>query len=82
MRKIDGLGYEQIIALRVIRDTPNMEGSAICKEADCSFDELFALAKDSLIDLGVDRIKPNALHPTLTDDGIEALSDAERRGVV
>jgi hypothetical protein len=82
MSKIDRLGYEQLIALRVIRDTPDMEGSAICKQADCSFDELFRLAQHGLINLGEERLQANMVHPTLTGDGLAALVEAEQGNVI
>lgn len=82
MSKIERLGYEQLIALRTMRDTPGMEGTAICKASDCSFDELFALAQEGLIELGMERMKPKEIHPMLTDDGIAALTEAEQLGVL
>lgn len=70
------LGYGQILALKTMRDTPNLEGSEICKKSDCSFSELFALSELGLIALGTDRIEPNRVHPTLTEQGEIALKDA------
>jgi hypothetical protein len=82
MSKIENLGWEQLVALRVIRDTLNMEGSAICKAADCSFAELFTLAQEGLIDLGEERLEPKRLHPTLTSEGLVVLKEAEERGIL
>jgi len=76
------LGYEQFIALRVIRDTPDMEGADICKKADCSFDELFSLASLDLIDIGSERLQAFMTHPTITAKGILVLLEAEASGIV
>jgi len=68
MEKIE-LGYEQFLALLMIKDLPDMEGSEIAKKADCSWDELFQLSEIGFIDLGMDRIKPNQVHPIITELG-------------
>lgn len=77
-----GLGYEQLLALRIIRDMPNMEGSVIAKKADCSWNELCDLAKRGLIDLGMNRIKSNQIHPTLTNNGLAELNKAEAENII
>lgn len=78
---IEHLGYEQIKALRVMRDTPNKGGAEICAEADCSWDELFALSDRGLIAIGEERLKPKELHPTITEAGLSALAEAEFRSL-
>ena len=82
MTYITMLGYEQLLALRIIRDHPDKEGSVIAKDADCSWDELFAMAQKGLIDLGLSRLEPNATHPIITSDGIEAVQQAELEGLI
>ena len=77
---IDQLGYEQLKALRLIRDAPDTEGAEICGMSDCSFDELAGLEQFGLIDLGMERLKLNALHPTLTNAGVAVLREVD--GVV
>ncbi len=74
------LGYEQIIALRIMSKTPDMEGSEICKAADCSFNELHSLSHAGLIDMGSERINPFAVHPKLTDAGVAALAELKDAG--
>ena len=68
------LGYEQNIALQIIRDKPDTEGSKICKMSDCSFEELHLLADYGFIDIGNERLKPFAVHPTITEAGKLALA--------
>lgn len=63
------LGYEQIKALRILSDEPNIEGSALCAKADCSFEELFVLADNGLIDIGNQRLQEFRLHPVITEAG-------------
>jgi hypothetical protein len=82
MSKTDGLGYEQLLALRVMRGTKDMEGSAICKEAGCSFQELYDLSQKGLINIGSERLKPKALHPTMTAEGMATLDEAEREAII
>ena len=77
---IESMGYEQLMALRIISETPDMEGSEICKAADCSFDELHSLAHAGLIDIGSERIKQFAVHPVLTDTGHAALTALNKAG--
>ncbi len=79
---IDGLGYEQLLALRIMRDAPNQEASAITKTADCLFEELFRLSERGLIDLGMERLEPNRVHPVITEKGRAAVSAAEGGGVI
>jgi hypothetical protein len=76
MSLIDNLGYEQLKALAVLNKTPDIEGTALCKQADCSWDEMFKLAEAGLIDIGEARLAPKQLNPTLTDKGKEALKQA------
>ena len=73
------LGYEQIIALQIINDKPDTEGSKICKMADCSFEELYSLADYSFIDIGNERLKPFAVHPIITEAGKLALAESQTR---
>jgi hypothetical protein len=78
---ISNLGYEQIRALQILRDTPDIEGSALCKQADCSFDELFKLGTAGLLDLGMGRVSANQVHPRLTETGHRALEQAAAAGL-
>ena len=55
------MGYEQLIALRILHETPNIEGAELCQKADCSFGEFLALANDGYIDAGSERIKPKTM---------------------
>jgi hypothetical protein len=82
MSKLEGLGWSQIVALRTLRDTPDIEGSDLCRRADMSFDELFSLADRGLIDIGKERIRQNALHPVLLDVGLLALDEAIKGGFI
>lgn len=76
------LGYEQLIALKIIRDIPDMEGSEICKLAGCSFDELFDLHKNKLIDVGMNRLKKYQVNPIITESGLLAVKDAENTNMI
>ena len=78
---IDELGYEQLKALRILSEKPDVEGTVLCKEADCSWGEMFDLAERGLIDVGADRLKPNCLHPTMTEAGRLAAAEAVTRGL-
>lgn len=80
MGLIANLGYEQIKALRILATTPDIEGSALCTQADCSWDEMFHMAEAGLIDHGADRIAPQRMHPTITDLGRQAVAEAEAAG--
>ena len=82
MTDVTMLGFEQLLALRIMRDLPDIEASVIAKDADCSWDELFAMAQEGLIDLGLNRIEPNAAHPIITSDGIKAVQQAELEGLI
>ena len=77
-----GLGYEQLKALKIISEFPNREMSDIAKSADCSWDELFAMAHDDLIDIGAERLKPQQLHPFIKELGVAALEEAEKEGLL
>jgi len=70
MTDISMLGYEQLLALKIMRDHPNKEASVIAKDADCSWDELLAMAQRGLIDLGINRLETNKVHPIITLDGV------------
>lgn len=78
---IANLGYEQIRALQILRDKPDSEASALCAEADCSWDELFSLSASGLIDIGMERIAPQRFHPCLTDAGRQAIEQAAAAGL-
>ncbi len=64
------LGYEQRKALQILRDTPDLELSALAKAADASWEELFQLGMMGLIDLGDERLSPQQFHPVLTAVGL------------
>lgn len=78
---IEGLSYEQLQLLRILRETPDQEGFALTRLADCSFEEFSALADRRLVDPGAERIEPKTLHPILTDAGRAALAEAESAGI-
>lgn len=78
----DGLGYEQLLALRIMRDKLDVEGTVIALEADCSWNELFSLGQKGFIEYGMSRISPNQIHPKITNVGLITLADAEKDGVV
>lgn len=79
---IKGLGYEQLLALRFMRDKPDVEASTIAKECDCSWDELFALVGKGLADMGSERIAPKQMHPCITDKGLAVVSWAEKQDFI
>lgn len=79
---MSGLGWETLIALRIIRDTPNKEASEIMKESDCSFMELYAMDSIKLINMGSCRLEPRACHPIITEKGIEVINQAEKDSVI
>jgi hypothetical protein len=80
------LGYEQLCALRILRDpiafTPNIEASDLAKEADCSWEELYQLAELDLIKMGEGRVAALACHPVITLQGLAALETAEKEGTL
>lgn len=76
---LDSLSYEQMIALRILRDVPGKTGVDVCKSADCSFDELFRLEEAGMIEL---KEEQKCLYPNLTMVGRAVLSKAEREGII
>jgi len=76
------LGYEQYKALQILRDEPGIEGFALTRKADCSFDEFFNLAEKGLIDIGANRLKEKQLHPVISESGVDVLDDAKARNVI
>lgn len=76
---LSDLGYEQMRALTILAATPNLEGSSLCKQADCSWDELFQLAEKGLIDIGEERLFEKQLHPQLTNAGRHCVAEIENR---
>jgi hypothetical protein len=74
------LGYEQIRALMILNTTPDIEGVALCAQADCSWEDMFRLAEAGLIDAGADRLAPMRIHPTLTDAGRKAVEQGKAAG--
>jgi len=76
------LGYEQLKALQLMRDIPDLEASAIAAKVDCSWDELFSLSSKGLISLGIDRIKQYQVHPTITDEGLGAVTKSESENII
>lgn len=77
MELLNRLSYEQIRALRILIQKPDIEGSALCAEADCSWGEMFDLAEMGLIDAGMERLQPNMLHPVIAELGRKVLAEAE-----
>ena len=72
---VEMLGYEQILLLKHLEENAEpIEGSALCKKVDCSWDEMYSLADMKLIDLGVGRIDCDALHPVITPLGRVAVT--------
>ena len=76
------LGYEQLRALQIMRDTPDLEASIIASKADCSWDELFNLFKMKLMTDGLGRIHDKQVHPELTILGNMTLLDAEIQKII
>ena len=76
------LGYEQLRALRIMRDSPNKEATVIAKEADCSWSELFELCALDLVAMGRERINAKESHPTLSYKGRILLAEAELQGLL
>lgn len=77
MSRLNNLGYEQIKALKILKEDPDMEATELCRRADCSWDELFDLAQRDLINGGADRLVPKRMHPTITPEGEAALQEAK-----
>ena len=61
------ISHEQIVALRMLKDSPYIEASDLCNQADCSWGELFELHSMGLIDAGFDRVESGHCHPTLVE---------------
>ncbi len=76
------LSYEQLILLRFMRDEPGSELSALCKLADCSWDEAFDMATNNLIDAGKERLLVNQYHPLINDYGLRTLTNAENNNTI
>lgn len=76
---LEKLGYEPLRALAILNRTPDIEGTALCSQADCSWDEMATMAEMGLIDAGAERLAPKRMHPTLTDLGKETLRLALER---
>jgi hypothetical protein len=70
---LNTLGYEPLQALAILSKTPDIEGTALCSQADCSWEEMFTMAEMGLIDAGAERLAPQRMHPALTDLGRETL---------
>jgi hypothetical protein len=81
MKLIENLGYEQLKALKLLSETPDIEGTALCSKADCSWHEMFSLAESGLIDAGAGRIEPQQMHPQLTKLGREAVEQIAATGL-
>ena len=71
------LGYEQLRALRIMRDTPDREAANIANEADCSWDELFELSYQKLAGMGLGRLINEQVHPVITIKGLAVLKEFE-----
>lgn len=71
---IAGLSWSQLRVLRMMSETPDQEGSALARAADCSWAELFELAKRGFADAGMERVKPRELHPVITGRGRVAVA--------
>jgi hypothetical protein len=76
MSKIDALGYEQLKALDILsKVAAEVEGTALCSEAGCSWDESFAMAESGLLQIREDN-EAKRLYMSLTDAGREAAAEA------
>ena len=71
------LGYEQLRALRIMRDTPDREAANIANEADCSWDELFELSYQKLAGMGLGRLRIAISNPVITIKGLAVLKKFE-----
>ena len=76
------LGYEALLALQIMCDEPDQDGSAIASASDCAWYELYDMADKGLIDMGANRIEKNRLHPFITEAGKAILSTAEAEGII
>ena len=75
MGLLEELGAEQRRALLLLDSTQDIEGSALCGQADCSWEEMFAMAMAGLIDPGADRVAQQRMHPVLTPLGRQAVAE-------
>jgi hypothetical protein len=84
------LGYEQLRALKILREGDfEIEASDLAKQAGCSWEELFELAKLELVDISDGRMRDvegystyKTVHPLITLQGLAALETAEKGGAL
>lgn len=64
------LTFPQIKVLRAldVAKTP-IEGFALVKDADSSFEDMYDLGHKGLLDPGFDRLVKNSVHPLITERG-------------
>jgi len=70
------LGYEQLKALKILRDKPGIEASALANQADCSWDELIFLGQKGLI------IYDDKLSSMITEAGRREIVQAELDDII
>ena len=64
------LTFRQLKALKVLANAKApLDGFALVKEADCSYEDMGDLAHFGLVDPGFDRLVKNCTHPLITARG-------------
>ncbi len=76
------LSYEQLLALRIMRDAPDKGGHEIAEEANCAWRLMFDMNDAGLALSGYNRVAPKLSHPTITEEGLKTLQSAEEAGVI
>ena len=76
------LRYEQIVLLKTLRESIDIEGHEACNKSQCSYDELYYLSYREFINLGIGRIKKYQLNPFLTQLGKLELNHCIKQGII
>jgi len=76
------LTFRQIKVLKAldVAKTP-IEGFALVKETDSSFEDMYDLGHHGLLDPGFDRLVKNSVHPLITERGRAVLRVVEAIGL-
>ena len=68
------LTYHQISLLKILANTVEpVEGFALMRKSDCSFEDVYDLGHYGLLDPGFDRLAKNCTHPLITERGRKVL---------